>query len=189
MHLEPSQRDRFYGVWWSLLGYVNERLDAVPGWEAPSPGQRPPTGAIQVRDALWKSPHLLVEFVERNPAGLAAPDLQLAASWERRVQDSFVILQQRKRYAVFLGGGHAYGVLGLTDPIADIAPMRLPVFAEAVLLPYDDRIIYDGVLKAFALLIGPGMRRGFLEEFQEIQQTEGIVTSLARPAAHAAPMP
>ncbi len=49
---------------------------------------------------------------------------------------------------------------------------------QAVLLPYKDKIIYDGLLTTYNISFGPGIRHSLNESFKEAKERHGIVTSL-----------
>ncbi len=42
-----------------------------------------------------------------------------------------------------------YGVLGLVSTIEETVPMPLPVYTQAVLLPFEHHIIYDSLLASY----------------------------------------
>jgi hypothetical protein len=72
----------------------------------------------------------------------------------------------------------AYGVLALTEPFEDLVGPYLPVWTETVLLPYKDKIIYDGLLSSYNMSFGPGIRRSLNDDYRAAKDRLGIVTSL-----------
>lgn len=182
MRLAPQETERFYRVWFALLHYVNTHLHlvpdfpAAPGWHAISPKV-----TMQMRDALWANDGLREQFIADNPAQLAAEDLALVASWQYRFAGSFYIARSLQHYTVFLSTttpAHAYGVLGLVSEIDETVSLPLPVYTQAVLLPFGHRIIYDGLLTSYTVVFGPGYRRDVQEQYRNVQEREGIITSL-----------
>lgn len=116
-------------------------------------------------------------------------DLALVASWEFRLAGTFFIVRYTKQYTVFLTEttpNRAYGVLGLASPLEEVAGPVLPVFVQAVLLPFENRIIYDSLLAPYAISFGPGIRRSLQQAYRDAREREGIVTSLL-PAGSASP--
>src|SRR5207249_9433157 len=66
----------------------------------------------------------------------------------------------------------------------------LPVLAETVLLPFKDKVIYDGLLGRYNIFFGGGIRRGLQERYSTAKERFGIVTTLpvqSRPAADRRP--
>ncbi len=182
MRLPPQEIERFYRVWFALLHYVNTQLQLVPAFPA-TPGEETVSTevTIQVRDALWANDGLREQFIADNPAQLSPDDLAVVASWQYRVAGLFYIFRALQKYTVFLSQTtptHAYGVLGLVSTIEETIPLPLPIYTQAVLLPFGHAIIYDGLLTSYNILFGPGIRRDLQETYRAIQEREGIITSL-----------
>src|SRR5262249_53135895 len=152
--LPPPETERFYRIWFALLHYVNAQRHLVPAfpatWEEATQEGSMPLDAVQpLRDALWAEDALREQFIVDNPTGLPTADLALVASWQHRVAGPFYIFRYLKKHTLFLSAtspAQAYGVLGLVNPIEEIVGPMLPVYAEAVLLPFGQQIIYDSLL-------------------------------------------
>jgi len=183
MQLPPEQTDRFYRIWLALLHYVNEQQHLVPAFPASEDRNEmlPVSDEMQLRNALWADNALCEGFIALNPAGLEASDLAVVESWQYRLAGSFYIVRTLKKYTVFLSGDappRAYGVLGLSHPIEDLAPHPLPTYVQAVLLPFEGQIIYDGLLQWYAVILGPGIRARLNDEYRNAREREGIITTL-----------
>jgi len=77
--------------------------------------------------------------MEENPDGFRERELGYMSDWSLFVQGNFFVVRDLKKCTVFLAADDpsiAYGVLGLTDEIADILLPALPVLVKAVLLPW-----------------------------------------------------
>lgn len=187
MRLSADEVARFYRIWFPLLHFVNEWKRLLPSFPAaPGDAEVNPTDAVKVRDALWADDALREAFIEENPAQLSEADLALVKSWQHRVAGNFYIERYLKKYAVFLSDRaprHAYGVLGLASAVEEIiSPYLLPAYVQAVLLPFEDRIIFDSLLSSYPLLIGPGITRDLRETYRMVKEREGIITTLPRGA-------
>jgi len=149
-----------------------------------------PEQATQVRNALWADDRLLTRFTAENPAQLSEEDLALVASWQYRLAGNFFVVRTLKNYTVLLTEAaphaRAYGVVGLTDSVAETMILPLPVYIQTVLLPFEDRIIYDSLLTTYNVSFGPGIRRHLKEAYRNATEREGILTSLL-PTAPANP--
>jgi len=183
MQLPPEQTARFYRIWLALLHYVNEQQYLVPAFPASEErnGLLPLADELRLRNALWADDGLRERFISANPAGLSSADLAVVASWRYRRAGSFYIVRALKKYTVFLSEDippRAYGVLGLSTPIEELARGPLPVLAQTVLLPFEGRIIYDGLLQWYAVVFGPGVRSRLNAEYRNAQEREGVITTL-----------
>jgi hypothetical protein len=182
MKLPPEETERFYRIWWALLHYTNAHHRVLPEFPSdPRNGALPVPKAAKLRDALWGDDPLRERFVAENPAGLPPADLEIVTSWQDRVAGHFLVLRYLKRHAIFLEGGpptRVYGVLGLVSGIDEVLGPVLPIYTEAVLLPFAGKIIYDSLLRPFPVTFGSGIRRGLGEDYREARTSEGIITSL-----------
>ncbi len=80
----------------------------------------------------------------------------------------------------------AYGVLALSQPFEELIGPHLPVLTQTVLLPFKDRIVYDGLLSSYNVTFGTGTRRNLNVDFETAEDRQEIVTS--RPVS-ATPIP
>ena len=124
---------------------------------------------------------LIQSFVDENPAHLSDDELDIVRSWRHLVAGKFYVFRELKKYTVFLTAEEptiAYGVLALSQPFEELVGPYLPVLVNAVLLPFKDKIVYDGLMSSYSISFGPGIRRSLNESFKEAKARHGIVTSL-----------
>ena len=182
MCLPPQETERFYRIWFALLHYVNTQLQLVPAFpDTPGKADVSIEVTVRLRDALWANDTLREQFITDNPAQLSAADLALVANWQYRLAGSFYIFRSLQHSTIFLSEttpAHAYGVLGLVSSIEETVPLPLPVYTQAVLLPFEHHIIYDSLLTSYNVIFGPGIRHDLQERYRNIQEREGIITSL-----------
>ncbi len=182
MHLPPDQVERFYRVWFPLLYYVNQQRQLVATFPSSwGKASVEPSAARVLRDALWDDDSLRAGFIAHNPAQLDTADLALVASWKYRIVGKFFVLRYLKKHTVFLlteEPVRAYAVLGLVSPIADIVGPYLPVYVDAVLLPFEGKIIYDSLLIPYNVSFGGGIRRDLNASYRDVQEHDGLITTL-----------
>lgn len=183
MNLSAEETQLFYKLRFALLGYVNCHLNLIP--EVTTAAQIR-EHAAELRDALLAHPDLLERFVAENPQGFSAQELAIVARWRHHVTGDFYIMRHLKPYSVFMGTReevHLYGVLGLTTPIdAVIGGAPLPVMVKATLLPFGNRIIYDGIMELYRVVFGKGIRTGLNREYKRLKDREGIIEQLVGPS-------
>jgi hypothetical protein len=68
--------------------------------------------------------------------------------------------------------------VALSQPIVELLGPYLPVHTKTVLLPFKDRIVYDGLLESYNLSFGPGIRRSLNDDYRQAKRNYGIITSL-----------
>jgi hypothetical protein len=179
MTLAEEDAAMFYRAWGALLTWVNDRRKIVPPFPLPTP-ERPidPRSATQIRDVVWAEDALREGFLADRAAGLGAAERDLIASWKHRVRGSFVILKHMQKHSIFMSDA-VYGVHGIYTPLEVMFP-RVPMFVQAVLIPFRDVIIKDGLLQAPPMQIsyGGGIRRMFKEQYSSARAAAQIRTRL-----------
>jgi len=166
-----------------MMFFVNQRLKVIPNkiatpeeFAALSPQLR-----LQVQDAFVGNLDLIEYFAAENPARFSEDELDIIRSWRHLAHGKFYVFRELAKYTVFLSATEptiAYGVLALSQPFEDLIGPNLPVLVKTVLLPFRDKIVYDGLMNSFSITFGPGIRRGLNESFKEAKARHGIVTSL-----------
>jgi hypothetical protein len=183
MKVSEEDVELFYKLYLALLFYTNQRKGVVGDVTTIEefmelPGEE----KIKAREVLYKHPKLFDSFVRKNPFNFSQDELEIVKSWKKDfIKDEFYLFRYLKKYAIFLDDSSppkAYGVLALKSDFQDIARPWLPVFLKAVLLPFKDQIIYDGVLIPYPVSFGPGIRHDLKEAYQEAKARFGIITSL-----------
>jgi hypothetical protein len=187
VQLNPEEVRRFYAIWQPLILFVNRRLRLVPSMLRPGFDDLwNPNEVKKIRDAMWADDTLREAFVAENPAALSPEDLAIVDAWKYRKAGKFFLVKHLKKYTVLIGDNSTvYGVLGLTNPLSEVVPF-VPCYADAVLLPFDGRIIYDSLIVPFNVLLGPGIRRGLEQTYRDAKERGAIITTLL-PAGPADP--
>ena len=71
-----------------------------------------------------------------------------------------------------------YRVLGLYENFDELIPRsRLPLYVQAVLLPFQGKIIYDGLFQAHNIYFGGGIKRKLKESYMVAKQNNRIIES------------
>jgi hypothetical protein len=178
MHLPEDQVRRFYNIWMPLLTFVNQKRGLLPErkvWDDDHPIDV--NDAKVLRDALWQEDALRTAFVVQNPAGLNDADLAIVKSWQFRVAGTFFIVKHLKKHTIFQGGNRFYAALGLTSSFAELVPI-IPYLVDVVLLPFEERIIYDSILVGKNVTFGGNIRRRLNQEYQQARKSGAVITSL-----------
>jgi hypothetical protein len=93
-----------------------------------------------------------------------------------------------KTHAVFMSEKPArlFGVLALLDPFEELpGKAPLPIMVQAVLLPFRDRIIYDGIMGFYRITFGAGIRWNLSDQYSILKESNGIIVCLVDPEGKA----
>ncbi|MGA2229282.1 MAG: hypothetical protein ABSH41_33035 [Syntrophobacteraceae bacterium] len=118
--------------------------------------------------------------MKENPFQLSSEEMDVVGSWKHRVKGRFILINHLKSHSILLHDSEkiAYGVLGLHDELETVVGPDLPMIVETVLLPFKNRIIFDGLLSPYRVSFGKGFRTGIKDSYQQAKAKYGIVTSL-----------
>jgi len=183
MRLPPEDVQLFFRLHRSLMFFVNQRLNviAVKVSTPDAYSVLPPTNRLEVHKALLGHMDLIDAFANENPSGFDETDLEIVRSWRNLVAGTFYAFRQLQEYMVFLTSTEpaiAYGVVALFDPFEVVIGPHLPRMVETTLLPFKGQIVYDGLVTAYNITFGSGIRRRLNESYKQAKERFGIVTSL-----------
>ena len=183
MILEPKELELFYRLQRTLFLFVNNRLEVTPDKFATEDeiGRVSLENRIKFRNSTNANLDLIRSFVEENPYQIADEELEIVDSWRHQVTGRFYVLRVLKNYTVFVTATDpciAYGVVALSQPFQDLMGPDLPVMVETVLLPFRDKIVYDGIISPYRISLGPGLRSSLNEAYKYAKEQHGIVKSL-----------
>jgi hypothetical protein len=179
MQLSTQDAELFFKLMWQLQTYVNLKLEILPGIATVEEYQMLSTSEIfTVRDKLYENIELIDSYLVENPQDLSKEELEIVKGWKKFQRGDFIIERLLKKYAVFIEGKKVYGVLSLHETFDEVLPdLRLPYYAEAVLLPFKGKIIYDGLLNSYAISFGGGIKSDLKETYMAAKQNGMIIES------------
>lgn len=182
MRLSAEDVELYFVLHRQLLYFANQRFKVLKGVGSPAALEgRTVQDIVKIRTPLYDSPEVIDSYVGKNPFKLSARELDIVRSWKHRVTGTFSILRYLKNYTVFLdtsSPARAYGVLALNDLFEEMLGPQLPVMVQAVLLPFEGRIIHDGILAPYRITFGGGIRRRLNGEYQTAKAQFGMITAL-----------
>jgi len=178
--LSEPDVELFFKLMWSLQNYVNLKLAIIPDIRTVDEyGQLSPSEKLDVRDALYDHIELIGSYVEENPQDLSPEELDIVKGWKNFQRRDYFIERFLKHYAIFISKGEVYAVSALYESFEGLLPyVRLPYYAKAVLLPFKDKIVYDGMLQGYNMSFGGGVRANLKETYMAAKQNGLIIEQL-----------
>jgi hypothetical protein len=170
----------FYKLQFQLLNYVlksnNEKIIINTMQEY---YDLPQDLKLDVRNTLWNNLQWIDKYIMADPDKLLDEEKQIINKWKQRIKGTFLLERILKKYAVFIHDNSVYGVIGLYDEIDElIDKARLPLYVEAVLLPFKNRIVYDGLISEYSVSFGKGIRDIFKDIYNTAKNNNCIITFL-----------
>ncbi|MDZ7288975.1 MAG: hypothetical protein ONB44_01195 [candidate division KSB1 bacterium] len=185
MQLPDAEVKLFYKLYHPLLLYTAQKTQQVKNVSLSGEIRQIPFEKLNdIRSALYGQVGLIDSFVAENPLAFSKDELDIISGWKNFVKDTFYIVRYLKDYAVFLTGASpakAYGVRALYSTFEEVVGPILPIMVEAILLPFQGKIIYDGLVAPYRISFGAGIRRNLNEAYQRAKAQHGIITSFDMP--------
>jgi hypothetical protein len=181
MYLSEQDAELYFDLMWALQFHINQTLNLVPGIQTLEQYiDLPVESKLKVRTALYADKTLIAQFVQANPRRFTAEQLAIVTNWQHFVANEFYIERILKKYTIFIGkDDKVYGVWGLHNDFDEMFhPSQLPMFVRATLLPFQGKIIYDGLLQGYNIMFGGGISGNLKEIYLSAKQRGEIIESL-----------
>lgn len=162
----------FYDVFFGLLEFANKTLHASNLKRLRNKKHLDSMKVAEIRDALFLEHMELIDaFVKQNPFHFDERRLKIVEGFKRGIFGNFLVVSYKEDGAIVIGQeDKAYKVLGLYSNIDEILhAFDLPIIAWMLLLPFEGKIICDGLIETAPINIGPNMRNNLIEEMKHIK--------------------
>jgi len=180
-NMKVSDKDAkiFFDLMWGLQYFVNQKrkihsnIKTLEEYVQCSTDKK-----IEVRTALYSNIKIIDSFIQENPQKLSRENLDIISGWKNFIKGNFHIERYLKRCAIFIETDEVYGVLGLYKSFDElIHRSRLPIYVQTVLLPFQGKIIYDGIFQAHNVYFGGGIKHDLKESYMIAKQNNRIIES------------
>ena len=172
----------FFKLWFGLLGFVGRKLkisalDQIDNWQGDD------VICYTLRQALWNQPEIITDYLQSS--NFNSEEKEILASWrDRHLKSEFFVVEHGLNGSFFTRGLEEdstsypfYIVKGLRNSIPWGLQQHLPVFVEAVLLPFRKQIVFDGYLQSYDFHINPNISQQ-LKDGLKYSELTNIFTSL-----------
>ncbi len=134
---------------------------------------------FKCRETLLKNGELLDEYVASNFDHLSNDEVKILYGFKKRITSNFIILKCLTRHAVFIdtNDNKFYAVKALSDPFYKFFD-RFPVHITTTLIPFNDKIIYDGFIQSSGIHFGGNITRTMNEEYKHAKGEKLLLTRL-----------
>ena len=181
MKLSPADTELFMSLMLPLQWYVNQQAKILPDLESIEEYCNVSVeDKVKVRDYLFGHTKLFDQYIQDNSNSLDKTGASIISRWKDFIEGDFYIERWLKKYTIFIDDSDSvYGVLGLVSAPEDfIDKRRLPVRVKATLLPFKDKIVYDGFLRFYNVSFGGGIRSRLKQTYLIAKDNNNIIQSL-----------
>ena len=180
MRLRERDIENFFKLHKSLVLYVNNKKHLIKGISTISDLQDAHFKKIaELRTMAVKDPTLIDSFIKENPFEFTGNELNTIDHWKEGIFDTFFIVRYEKDMAIFYHPKteRCYGVLSLNDQLSDMLGLYTPRVVQTWLIPFKDRIVYDGLIAPYNITVGRSMGKNLRAEHEEAVVKHGVLTS------------
>lgn len=178
MRLEYCDVALFYRLWFLLLDFVNRKYHVCPKREIIDPEEGvDPCDAKAVADYLWSHTGVIEAYLAE--AELPEEYAQIVAGWKRCKPGRYILERHLKKGSVFISAedGAVYMVKGLCSTWEEMLG-EAPILLDAVLIPFRDSIISDGLVVPYGIYFGKGAKADFKEAYMTAKKNKTIRFSI-----------
>ncbi len=134
---------------------------------------------FKCREFLLNDDTILDEYIASNFDHLTNVQINILIGFKKKIRSTFVIFKCLTNYAIFIDtkDNKYYAVKALSDTF-DVFFDSFPVRISTTLIPFKDKIIYDGFIQSSGVYYGPNMTKRMNKEYKEVKQNKQILTKL-----------
>lgn len=133
---------------------------------------------FQCRRAVIQDMSLLDKYLEHSHASLSLLDLNILNAFRKQKCGQFIIFKCLSKHAIFIDTSDSsfYTVNALGDRFDELF-YKFPVIVSTCILPFMDKIIYDGFIGLPVIYIGSNMRKVLEADYKIAKNKNKIRTS------------
>lgn len=179
MILSVEDSTLFYDLWKPLLQYANKRTKMFPEINFRKDKAIDVQCGCDMAEWIWSHIEIIDDYLKEHP-GMKEDHKNILSSWKRCIHDHWFVERHLKSGSVFLGKSpYVFLVQGIVSSFEEMIGMYgTPVMIEATLIPFRDRIITDGLVRAVPIQIGSNMKASMKDEYMAAKKNGSIFTSL-----------
>ena len=151
-HLDEQEATLFYELYYSLLEYVNDKYKVCKHIDRILNQRISILDLLEIRKCFVEHKDIIDEFIIDSKDFFSDYEIEIIKEFKECIYGYFMLIKFEENYSIFMNGKNIYGVLGTHINLdQDVHEFNLPVFATWMLLPYKDKIIYDGLLYQYSV--------------------------------------
>ena len=175
MILKKEDAQLFYNLYFTVLRNYHESKNRSKSFDDLTIDE-----ISQIRNSLFDNVNYLNTFCELFKNKLPDEHLEIIKKWKFFVKKTFIIYKDLKKYTIFVDTQESlsYGVFGLFKEIRDLINNKFPVMADAVLLPFKNKIVIDGIISPYDFKIKGALSKILINSYRDSKANKGLIVTL-----------
>lgn len=134
---------------------------------------------FKCRELLFEDEGIIDEYISSNFDHLTTDQIKILIGFKKKIRSSFIIFKCLANYAIFIDtkDNKFYTVKALSDSFYTFFD-NFPVNISTTLIPFKDKIIYDGFIQSSGVYYGRNMTEKMNEDYKRAKRNKEILTSL-----------
>ncbi|MDQ3018079.1 MAG: hypothetical protein M3R25_15315 [Bacteroidota bacterium] len=132
---------------------------------------------FECREAFLKHPEILDEYLEKKGNKLQPDQVAILNNFRKKRTCTYIIYKFMPKGAIFFDLHTWYYVWSLGDTFDQFIE-QTPCVVNATLVPFRDKIIYDGFLQPSSVSIGSNIRESLRQQYAEARENGHIIKRL-----------
>lgn len=183
MRLSEPDYELFLDLHISLLVFAGKKYGLFPANTTVAKFREQPDGEaiMKIREKLYTD-HATIDEYSASRKDLSIEQLAIVQGFKQAHQGRFFILKHLKKGSVFFDEKYAFLVNALSDPLEWVAGSKLPLMVDAVLLPFKNKIVYDGFIAGYNMYFGSGIKSSLNNAYNVSKARHGWIEQLPIPS-------
>ena len=133
---------------------------------------------FECRQALFEDESLIDEYIASNFDYLTTDQIKILIGFKKKIRSNFVIFRCLTNYAIFIDtkDNKFYAVKALGDSFNTFFD-NFPVHISTTLIPFKDKIIYDGFIQSSGVFYGRNITETMNEDYKKAKSKKEILKS------------
>ncbi len=134
---------------------------------------------LKCRDFFLDNKELLDDYLTTNLDKLTTEQFSILTGFKKAITSDFVIFKCLANNAIFMDikENKFYAVKALGDRFDHFFD-SFPVLVQTTLLPFKDKIVYDGFIKTKGIHFGSGITKTIEEDYKQAKINNQILTTI-----------
>ena len=166
--LSKKEADLFYKIYFGLLDFTNQKFKIKPGYKIYNKTGINPQDISEIVDKFWKTKDgVVLEFCLANPYKFNSEEIKMTQNFRKGFRDMFIIVEYQKDYTAMMCNDKAYMIKGINSNIDEVIPYKdLPYVVLTSIIPFGDKLIYDGLFMSYNISFGMGFKKTVERDYE-----------------------
>lgn len=179
MRLTEEEYNKYMEIHPKLIHYVGKKKGLIPtDMTFETFMNLPVEEKYPIRNAMYDNIDLLNNYIKEHTEILSEADKDIIRGFKYFERGTFYVIKLTKKFAYFLSEKYVYAVHALNDPFQSFWGNNLPTMVQTVLLPFQGKIIYDGIASTYPIHLGRGITASIKNDALLLESKYGIIKEL-----------